>query len=121
MTTDRDLALYELLSMANEDVNGLYEAVWRLNTVFPDKSEPENRQLAEELVRRLVAGELVYVCREDRTFGGPKVPSRVNPVPADEVDSVLADSESWEPYDDEGVGFEATERGYHVWISLGRK
>jgi hypothetical protein len=108
-----------LLSMANEDVYGLYEAVGAIKGSFPNQSDAENRRLAEQLIREMLAENLIFVCREWKFEANPNPgsASKVEPIPLDQLDTVLSDRASWEPYDGEGIGFAATDKGYEAWVS----
>lgn len=68
------MARMQLLGMANEDVYGLYEAAGTMNTLFPKEEESQNRVLAEQLLRELLAEGLIYLCYEKKWAGGPRGP-----------------------------------------------
>jgi hypothetical protein len=115
--TDDDVRAWRaLLDAANEDICGLYEAIWELNTMFPDRTEAENRKLAERVMRRLIAEGLVALHR------GPTVakagePLDLVPIAPEEVESILAQDDSWQPLgvSHGGIGFLTTEEGTWVW------
>lgn len=116
------LARQQLLSMANEDIYGLYEAVWELRGFFPDNSDEENRELAEELLMSLIAEGLIELFIEkeiDLPPGGCfAFDIELTPVPQKEVGAVLARDKSWEPFErGNGIGFLTTESGTRVWLS----
>lgn len=89
MTGDQILDL--LLFSAIEDDAGLWEMRWELNTQEPDVPEEERNAHAlwavRELLRKGWAG-----------LAWALVPGReLHPVPADQIERVLADAASWEP------------------------
>jgi hypothetical protein len=116
MSISRRVAKNQLLQMANEDVSGLYEAHWQMNTFYPRNTSEQNRRLAEELLCELIREGLVeiFIKRHVRPFSSEAFGKvDLTPISASEVESVLSEDASWNPFgpDDAGIGFLATEKG----------
>jgi hypothetical protein len=108
------LARKEVLTLANEEWDGLYVAVGAMKNVSSSLGEEGQLELAQRTLRQLIAEGLVEIryCRWERT---------ANPhVPDEEIDKVLSRSESWRPpnlFNDEYICFGATEAGQQAWVT----
>jgi len=130
-------AEYEIMSLATEDLYGMWELLWRVNTSFRDKTPEERVALADSVARRLLADGLIEIYRVDqrRRLGVPvseslkmsekerqEASSRVDErYPADvllspeEVYELLDDPGIWEPTGPVYVGFFATDAGVEAY------
>lgn len=109
----QDQLLNRILWLGMEDYAGLWEVVWELNGLLPDRSSPENQRLAYSIIRYLFEKKFIefYRCK------GPD--GELKAVPPAFVSTVLANPASWEPPDFHGTSWRisTTESGvekYHV-------
>ena len=79
----------EVLGSAVEDYHALYEIIWGLRSLLPNKTEAELRRLAEREIRELL--EKGHVALYRRT--GPV--AKVILLQPNEVEAVLNDETSW--------------------------
>jgi len=83
-------AIDAIADLLAEDEYGLWEIVWRLRTLLPNESDEEVRRTARKCLRTLYTqGRILFVRRI-----GPTGSS--TPVDSSEIDSLLADSKSWD-------------------------
>ncbi|MEX1252854.1 MAG: nucleotidyltransferase family protein [Dehalococcoidia bacterium] len=96
--------------MATEDLFGLYEIVWTLNTNDPDARQADKESRAGEAVRTLLAQGLIFLCRGytvDHVFS------------QNESYQQLEGGSIWDPADwAEQVHFAATPRGERVYYHI---
>lgn len=116
------LATREILTMGSEDVYGLWEVIWSLRGLLPDRTEEELRSIAQAEMRRLLASGLIYLCRYTATT------DRDFRLDAAEAEAALERVDHWSPpasIEAEHLRFSATEAGeraYHAGeLKLGRK
>lgn len=104
----------EILSMATEDLNGLWEVLWYLCTLFPNKDKHELRMTAESIVKKLLTLGLIYLCR----YSSAKDEEVL--LQSDEVSAVLSNQENWEPpstITSTHIRFSSTDKGEHLYYS----
>ena len=115
MTTSIDDSRPEeiLLSTATEDHHGLYEAVWELNSRFPDASLSEKYRAANSALLSLSAAGHIELYQQ-RVDGEEQAISVLTAPVAD----LLANPVSWYPeHQGVQVGFVATEAGRESYFS----
>jgi len=78
----------EMLLDAFAYVNGVYEAWWRANTLFPERALSERLGLAERTVRELLAQGLIVLVRDDDDPQGTEIPGS-------ETEEVLKRWDTW--------------------------
>lgn len=102
-----------LLASANEDGPGLYEAIWELNTLFPDLPLGDKYALAHDALTSLVENGLIRLER-GRMIGGSR---RFEALKPEQTEEILKNPTSWYPEypDNERIGFTATEKGVRTW------
>lgn len=64
----------ELLLDAFAYTNGVYEAWWRANTLFPERALSERLAMAEQAIGDLLAAGLIVLIRDDDDPQGSEVP-----------------------------------------------
>ena len=100
-----------VLWLGIEDFSGLWEVVWELNTLMPDRDPAQNRDLARDIVHGLLAEGLVQIfqCKEP---DGQQVA-----VSLETAEEVLAGDEAWEPPEFNGLSWRigATEKGSEAY------
>jgi hypothetical protein len=105
-----------LLSSANEDYIGLYEAVWELNAAYKDALLGEKYSAAERAIRSLIAKGWVQLHRvrlAERMY-----PDKYQTVETSEIDKILLNPASWYPdYDGVRIVFTATQEGEKAYLS----
>jgi len=104
-----------LLSSANEDYTGLYEAVWELNSSYPDASLGEKYAAAEDAIRALLSSGLValYKVNVSETMHL----DRYLPIEKSDSGHLLGNPVSWYPeYNGERIVFAATDEGERVYL-----
>lgn len=105
-----------LLSSANEDEIGLYEAIWELNACFPNSSLGEKYEAAERAVRSLHAKDLIEFHR--MVFTDDYKDYQYEPIDPGELDEILSNPVSWYPdYAHVRIVFTATEAGERAYFS----
>jgi hypothetical protein len=55
-------------------VNGVYEAWWRANTLFPERALSERLAMAEQAIRELLAEGLIALIRDEDDPRGSEIP-----------------------------------------------
>ncbi len=78
----------ELLLDAFADVNGVYEAWWRANTLFPERALSERLAMAEQAIRELLAEGLIAMIRDEDDPRGSEIPRS-------DTEEVLRQSDTW--------------------------
>lgn len=105
----------EALSMATEDVSGIWELVWAINTELPG-TEPDVRfLLAQYLLLDLLFDGLVRLVRWNPITGKERA------IPLYEAIHVVADARSWSPPEqgtDEQLRFHSTSKGDEAYFRL---
>ena len=107
--------------MGSEDAYGLYEAADAMRPYYPNKSLDELRKFAADVLRELLAEGLIILCREDRGSGSRDDPCQTVSIHFEEIERVLAEKASWQPFGPEnppGVAFYASEKGVHEYHLL---
>jgi hypothetical protein len=102
-----------ILDLLVEDSYGLWEIVWRLQDLFPERSTAEVTSAAREGVQELLDAGLISVWRLQEV-GGEELP-----VPEGEIGSELAKESNWIGPQDNGsqiriLATEAGERAYYA-------
>ncbi len=98
----------EILSIATEDLSGVWEAWWTVNTLRPQLPLSERLALAEQALRSLVSDGLVELSRGSWEAQVP--------VPPADVDTVLREYNTWVADQDQDlVFFAATDRGREAY------
>ena len=98
-----------------EDYCGLWEAVWELNTRYPDLSQRERFVAAESAVRTLISQGWVGLYG-DCDFGGRDL----KPLRHEEYEEALLDPTNWEPPfpRSESTWFGATDAGEEAYYRM---
>jgi len=78
----------ELLLDAADGVNGVYEAWWRANTLFPERALSERLAMAEQAIRELLAEGLIVLIRDESDPQGSEIPRS-------DTEEVLRQSGTW--------------------------
>ena len=107
MPTPSQQSEQALLAAAHEDYTGLYEAVWELNTLFPDTPLGQKYQLAQDALTALLKKGLIRL--ERRTMAGNT--PRYEIIPLDQAAQIFQNPTSWYPEYPENtqIGFSAVE------------
>jgi hypothetical protein len=102
------------LTSANEDLCGLYEAIWSMRTMFPDANDPELRKIAYDALVSLIEKGVVEL-----SWSTPQE-SDTQTVATEEALRLLDDQGLWEPPEWEArfVAFGATDKGRRVWRTV---
>jgi hypothetical protein len=87
------IARKEILDMGLDDITGLYEILWRFNTLWPDMDIGKKYQLADESLRELLAQDAVEIIRE-RSENDQRC---YEPVDQEKRDEMLRSPVSWYP------------------------
>lgn len=106
------MAEREVLTSANEDCTGLWEAVWGLRAALPGKSEAQLIDLARRAIISLVERGFIYLCYFRH------VSNEESKILAESVASVLAEANNWQPpstVESTYVAFCATTAGELAW------
>jgi hypothetical protein len=77
----------ELLSLSVEDFYGLWEVLWRVRNLYPERPDSELKEIAETAVRQLLSNGWIALYRQ---AGVERTEIR-----ADEVDALLWDPGNW--------------------------
>lgn len=83
----------EALEMGRDDVTGLYEIIWRLNTLWPEIGVGEKYRLADEALRELLKQKGVRIVRPWLKNGQ----TYVEAVDPEKTDEILRSPVSWYP------------------------
>ncbi len=95
----------DLLLGAFTFVNGVYEAWWRANTLFPERALSERLAMAEQAIRELVAEGLIVLIRDENEPQGSEIPHS-------DTEEVLKRFDTWEvAYEGIKVHFTITSAG----------
>jgi hypothetical protein len=88
-----DIVKKEILGMGLDDVTDLYEIIWRLNTLWPERDIAKKYQLADEALRKLLKQNGVRIIKQraenDQRF--------YEEVDSKKIDEMLRSPESWYP------------------------
>jgi hypothetical protein len=96
---------WELLHDAFAYTNGVYEAWWRANALFPDRAVSERLAMAEQAMRELLAEGLIVLIRDEADPQGSEIPSS-------DTEEVLKRIDTWEvAYEGIKVYFTTTSAG----------
>ena len=112
--------ILEILSDSSEDYIGLYEVVWRINTLYPEPTQQEREMAARYAVATLLSREWIEVFRTRDYFSKEK-PVEFVRVDGAETEKVLTDPVSWEPFEkgkDPWYWIAATEKGEDAYNAL---
>jgi hypothetical protein len=95
----------ELVLDAFAYVNGVYEAWWKANKLFPDRALSERLAIAEQAIRELLAEGLIVLIRDEHDPAGSELPSS-------ETEEVLKRFDTWDvAYEGIKVHFTTTRAG----------
>jgi hypothetical protein len=115
MKIDRKDAEAMLLSSANEDYTGLYEAVWELNSAYPEASLGEKYDAAESAIRALLSKGLASLYKVN--VSDAMQLDKYVPLENACIGSLLENPSSWYPeYHGERIVFAATDEGEKVYL-----
>jgi len=104
----------ELLFDAADCVNGVYEAWWRANTLFPERALSERLAMAEQAIRELLAEGLIVLIRDESDPQGSEIPRS-------DSEEVLRQSGTWVvAYEGIKVHFTVTSVGAKLASEVGR-
>jgi len=81
-----------IIEMAKEDWCGLYEVIWRMNTVQPGVPENAKIEAARPVIDSLLQRGEILLGWMEWPKGGPPTP-----VAGPEATELLADQKSWKP------------------------
>jgi hypothetical protein len=79
----------ELLHDAFAYTNGVYEAWWRANALFPNRAVSERLAMAEQAIRELLAEGLIVLIRDEDDPQGSEIPRS-------DTEEVLKRIDTWE-------------------------
>ena len=109
-------ARYQLLSSAVEDHTGLYEAIWELNSIFPDSSLGEKYRVAELIIREFTSKDYIEFHRW--VFTNDYKNHVVETVTLTDIGKLLRDPTAWYPdHNRIRIVFSATEVGEQAYFS----
>ena len=95
----------ELLHDAFAYLNGVYEAWWRANALFPERAVSERLAMAEQAIRELLAEGLIVLIRDEDDPQGSEIPRS-------DTEEVLKRFDTWEvAYEGIKVHFTSTSAG----------
>jgi hypothetical protein len=104
-----------LLSSANEDYTGLYEAVWELNSSYPNASLGEKYDAAVGAIRALLSSGLVALYKVN--VSEAMYLDRYLAIDKSDSWNLLENPVSWYPeYKGERIVFAATDKGERVYL-----
>ena len=103
---------WEILTSANEDWHGLWEALASIRSAFPDLTEDEVLETGKSTVRSLLDKGLIYLCWFRH---GTNQETRLS---TNEGKQLIEDPARWDPPDwgDRYVAFAATAAGERAWM-----
>ena len=111
-----DRARYQLLSSALEDYTGLYEAIWELNSLFPNNSLGEKYQVAELVIEEFFSKG--YIEFHKWVFTNNYRDYVVEPIVLNDIGELLRSPTVWYPdYNRVRIVFSATEVGEQAYFS----
>jgi hypothetical protein len=99
-------AEYAALTLANDEVNGLYDLLFLFDKEFPDDLVEERLRAAKQALRNLVARGWLRLW-----FATWTSPDREEPIAPDALDAVIENPYWWENHIDRMVWFATTEAG----------
>ena len=104
-------AEWELLTSANEDWYGLWEAPAGIRSMFKNLTEPEVLAVTRDALQSLLNRKLVYVCSLSPTDDEEQLLAKRD------AEGVLADPSRWEPplSNEPYIAFAATPAGERAW------
>jgi hypothetical protein len=115
------IARTEILDMGLDDATGLYEILWRFNTLWPDMDIGKKYQLADETLRELLALDAVDIIRE-RSENDQRY---YEPVDQEKQGEILRSPVSWYPgiSDDpwSRISYETTDIGEALYRDFCRR
>ena len=115
MKIDRKEAEARLLSSANEDYTGLYEAVWELNSAYPKASLGDKYDAAKDAICALLSKGFVslYKVNVSEAMSLDKYILLEEP----NIEHILENPVSWYPeYRGERLAFAATDKGERAYL-----
>jgi hypothetical protein len=83
-----DVYKRELLLAAADYVNGVYEAWWLANSMFPERVLSERLAVAERAIRELLAEGLIVLIEDEHDLQGSEIPRS-------ETDEALKRWDTW--------------------------
>lgn len=111
----------EILDMGLDDYTGLYEIVWRLNTLWPDMDIGKKYQLADTALRELLSQNAVRIIKE---ISNNNI-REYEPIDQEQIDQILRDPINWYPNGSEDqrtqFGYETTNIGERLYNDIYRK
>ncbi len=105
----------QILTAAVEDCTGLWEAIWEVRSIDPNRSDEQIRGTALDAIRRLLSAgwiELVF---------GTEFEGEEKAVSPRDSESFIRQDAYWDvPLSDRSphIRFTATDEGRRVWMSL---
>ena len=84
-----------ILSSSTEDYIGLYEVIWEINSVYPERSSAERVAAARYAVDTLLSRGWIDVYRCEDVLAKESEFERVDPA---ENERVLSEQKNWEPF-----------------------
>lgn len=106
-----------LFASANEDYCGLYDAIWELNSMFPELALGDKYKLAHAALEALLIAGLIQLERRTTKNGKPCY----DVLAPDQAAGIFSNPTSWYPEypENEQIGFAATQKGVAAWIKGG--
>ena len=105
------IAKKEILDMGLDDYTGLYEILWRFNTLWPEMDIGEKYQLADEALRGLLDQEAVRIIKQTSDQDQPHYEA----IDQTQMDQILRSPASWYSSTSDGLwsqlGYETTDVG----------
>jgi hypothetical protein len=87
------IAKKEILDMGLDDVTGLYEIIWRFNTLWPEIDIGKKYRLADEALRDLLKQNAVRIIKE----WDEKGQRHCEAVDIEKIDEILRSPVTWYP------------------------
>jgi hypothetical protein len=115
------IARKEILDMGLDDITGLYEILWRFNTLWPDMDVGKKYQLADETLRELLNRNAVRIINQ--TLDNDQ--RHYEAIDQNGIDEILRSPVSWYPSvsDDpwSHFSYETTDIGEALYSDLYRR
>ncbi|OPY13692.1 MAG: hypothetical protein A4E69_01517 [Syntrophus sp. PtaB.Bin138] len=110
----------EILDMGLDDLTGLYEIIWRMNTLWPEIGVGEKYRLADEALRDLLKRDGVILIKQ----WDKKGQRHCETIAAEKTDEILRNPVSWYPgiSDDPWtqIAYETTDAGEAMYSDFGK-
>ena len=81
---------YEIVTSANEDISGLYEVIWALNSRYPDISEEDKINYIKEAIIDLLENNIINLYLKKWASNGEEMIDKLKAL------EIVMKNESWE-------------------------